>query len=126
VTRGEKRPTWRREQGSSVGMETDDLTQGRDEEPIPVGGFWETGWVIVTDLMTANTLAACPETADEIPAFYEAERTFSEHHLALIVYYSSGIKSQRGKPNIVSATVHWVSSHILPEAREPLAKRGLN
>ena len=87
---------------------------------------WESGWVVATDPLTANTLAASPEAADEIPAFYEAERTFPEHHLIQIVYYSSHIQPQRGKPNLVSATVHWVSSHALREDWEPLPERELN
>ncbi len=87
---------------------------------------WESSSVVATDPLTANTLAAYPETAEEIPAFYEAERTFPEHQLTLTVYYSTHIQPRRGKPNPVSATVHWVSSHALLEDREPLPDREPN
>jgi hypothetical protein len=62
-----------------------------DEEIVATVNEWESGWVVATDPRTANTLAAYPEAAEEIPAFYEAERTFPEHDLTLVVYYSSHI-----------------------------------
>ena len=71
---------------------------------------WESSSVVATDPLTANTLAAYPETAEEIPAFYEVERTFPEHHLTLTVYYTTSMTPRPGKRPIVSATVHWVSS----------------
>jgi hypothetical protein len=58
---------------------------------------WESGWVVATDPLTANTLAAYPETAEEIPAFYEAERTFPEHDLTLTVYYTTSMTPRPGK-----------------------------
>jgi hypothetical protein len=94
-----------------------------DEEIVATMNEWESGWVVATDPRTANTLAAFPEAAEVIPAFYEAERAFPEHNLTLVVYYSSHIKSQRGKPSIVSAIVHWVSSNVLREDREPLPEK---
>jgi hypothetical protein len=81
---------------------------------------WENSSVVATDPMTANTLAAYPETADEIPAYYENERAFPEHHLTLAVYFSTSMTPRLGKPTIVSATVHWVSSQAILEDLEPL------
>jgi len=87
---------------------------------------WESSSVVATDPLTANTLAAYPETAEEIPAFYEAERPFPEHQLILTVYYSTSMTPRPGKPPIVSATVHWVSSHAIREDSEPLPEREPN
>jgi hypothetical protein len=80
---------------------------------------WERDEVVATDPVTANILAAYSETADEIPAFYEAERDLPERNLILAVYFTTSIQPQRGKPPRRSVTVHWVSSQALPEDREP-------
>jgi hypothetical protein len=96
------------------------------EEVLTTMKEWESSSVVTTDPLTANTLAAYPETAEEIPAFYEAERTFPEHQLTLTVYFSTSMKPRPGKPPIVSATVHWVSSQAILEDREPLPERELN
>ena len=53
---------------------------------------WESSSVVATDPLTANTLAAYPETAEEIPAFYEVERTFPGHRLTLTIFYSTSVK----------------------------------
>jgi hypothetical protein len=87
---------------------------------------WESSSVVATDPLSADTLATYPETAEEILAFYEAERPFPEHQLTLTVYYSTSMKPRPGKPTIVSATVHWVSSHALREDREPFPERKPN
>ena len=87
---------------------------------------WESSSVVATDPLTADTLATYPGAAKEIPAFYEVERTFPEHHLTLSVYYSTSMKPRPGKPTIVSATVHWVSSYAIREDRGPLPERELN
>jgi hypothetical protein len=96
------------------------------DEVLTTMNAWESSSVVATAPMTANTVATSPETAEEIPAFYEAERTFPEHHLTLTVDFSTSMKPRPGKPTIVSATVHWVSSHAILEDREPLPERELN
>ena len=103
-------------------METLGITA---EEVVTTMNEWDSSSVVATDPKTADTLATYPETADEIPAFYEAERAFPEHYLTLTVYFSTSMKPQRGKPNLVSATVHWVSSQALREDWEPLPERKL-
>ena len=87
---------------------------------------WESSSVVATDPLTANTLAAYPETAAEIPAFYEAERPFPEHQLTLTVFYTTSMTRRPGKRPLVSATVHWVCSQAILEDREPLPERELN
>ena len=87
---------------------------------------WESSSVVATDPLTANTLAAYPETAEEIPAFYEAERTFPEHDLTLTVFYTTSMTSRPGKRPLVSAIVHWVCAHAILENQEPLPEREPN
>jgi hypothetical protein len=81
-----------------------------DEEVVLTMHEWESSSVVATDPLTANTLAAYPETAQEIPAFYEVERTFPERHQTVAVYFSTSMKPRPEKPPIVSATVHWVNA----------------
>jgi hypothetical protein len=96
------------------------------DEVLTTMNAWESSSVVATDPKAADTLATYPETAQEIPAFYEAEKDFPEHHLTLTVYFSTSMTPRPGKPPLVSATVHWVSSHVLREDREPLPKREPN
>jgi len=96
------------------------------EEVLMTINEWEASSVVSTDPITLNTLATYPDTAEEIPAFYEVERTFPEHHLTLTVFYTTSIRPRPGKPTIVSATVHWVSSQDIREDREPLPEREPN
>src|SRR5947209_18262400 len=81
-----------------------------EDEVLTTINEWETGDVSATDPLTANTLAAYPETANEIPALYESELTFPERNQVMSVTYSTSMKQQRGK-TVVYATVHWVSVH---------------
>ena len=75
---------------------------------------WESGDVEATDPIAAHTLAAYPETAAEIPAFYDSERDFPERNQTISVKYSTSCKQRRGT-TIVIATVHWVSVQPSPE-----------
>jgi hypothetical protein len=80
-----------------------------EEEVLETINEWESGDIEATTPTEANTLAAFPETADEIPAFYSSARTFPERNIIIAVKYSTTIKKQQDKVKI-HASVHWVST----------------
>src|SRR6266568_9180732 len=79
-----------------------------DDEVLTTINEWESGKVDATDPTTAQTLAAYPETEEEIPASYDAERDFPQRNQIINVKYSTSFKKYRGK-TIIKASVHWVS-----------------
>src|SRR5437588_2190613 len=67
-----------------------------EEEVLTTINECESGDIEATTPTEANTLAAFPKTAEEIPAFYSSERTFPERNSVIEVKYSTTIKKQQG------------------------------